>query len=147
MRGHLRTKHKTSFETLEAREVRAKARSTAATVDANSDSDNDLIVGTSSGAGPSRAATVRTPARKRSRKEQISGDKTPTNQVFTKNQWSRNDNEQKEVVAAMMQWIASAMLPFNAVDSDNIKHFVKVCTKRLYKPISSRTVSRTKIPE
>ena len=78
-RGHLRTKHNTSFETLEAREARAKARSTAATVDANSDSDNGFIVGTSSGAGPSRAATVRTPARKRSRKEQISSDRTPTN--------------------------------------------------------------------
>ena len=97
------TKYKTSFETLEAREARAKARSIAATVDANSDSDNDLIVGTSSGAGPSKAATVRTQARKRSRKEQISGDKTPTNRLFTKSQWSRNNNEQKEVVAAMMQ--------------------------------------------
>ena len=71
IRGHLRTKHKTSFETLKASEARVKSRSTAATVNTNSDSDNDLV-GTSSGAEPSRAATVRTSTRKRSRKVQYS---------------------------------------------------------------------------
>ena len=130
---------------LEASEARAKARSIATTVDPNS--DNDLIVGTSSGAGPSRAATVRTPARKRSRKEQISGYKTPSNRVFTKSQWCRNDDEQKEVVAAMMQWVASPMLPLNVVDNNDFKHFVKVCKKCQYKQFSSRTVSPTKIPD
>ena len=39
------------------------------------------------------------------------------------------------------------MLPFDVVDTDDFKHFVKVCTKGQYKPISSRTVSRTKIPD
>ena len=46
----------------------------------------------------------------------------------------------------MMQWIASAKLPFDVVDNEDFKHFVKVCTKGQYKPISSRTVSRIKIP-
>ena len=36
-----------------------------------------------------------------------------------------------------------SLLLFDVVDNDDIKHFVKVCTKGHYKPISSRTVSRT----
>ena len=75
----------------------------------------------------------------------MSDNKTPTNRIFTKSQWSRNYNKQKEVVAAMMQWIASAMLPFEVVDNDDFKHFMKVCTKGQYKPISLRIVSCTKL--
>ena len=146
IRGHLRTKHKTIFETLEAREARAKARSTVGTVDTNSDSDNDFKVGTSSGDGASRAATITTSSRKRSRKDKMRCEEIPTKRVFTKSPWSKNDDQQKEVVAAMIQWIASAMLPFNIVDNDEFIYFVKVCTKGQYKPISSRTISRTKIP-
>ena len=39
------------------------------------------------------------------------------------------------------------MLPFNVVDNDDFKHFVKVCKKGQYEPISLRKVSRTKIPD
>nr|XP_047126803.1 uncharacterized protein LOC124807981 [Hydra vulgaris] len=90
MRSHFKTKHKTSFETLVAKGARVKAISKATTfdVDACFDSDNNYILDSSSSTGLSRAATVRTPARKRSRKEQISGDVTPAKRqrVFTKSQ-------------------------------------------------------------